>query len=253
MNIKTTLARLEHLGCDYAFYCHPAGGNPVFEANCERFSSASIIKIPILLSWIHLERQGLVDRSELCDLDAEPQVQGAGFSWLLQGRRLPYQDLLLMMIALSDNLCTNLIIQRIGLARLQQTMREVLGLTGTQIQRKLMDYEAKARGLDNWVSASEAIHFYDLIRALPPAETTRVEAMLAVNQDEALFKRNLTRDTVEFFHKTGSIAGVLHDWGYTRSMELFLFTQKVPQEQPVFEVFGELGGLLAGETPAIDF
>ncbi|HNR46530.1 MAG TPA: class A beta-lactamase-related serine hydrolase [Anaerolineaceae bacterium] len=246
MDIHNTLSKLDQLGCAYAFYYHPTGREAVFEANCERFSSASIIKIPILLSWIHLERQGLVDRAELCDLDSEPQVQGAGFSWLLRGRKLPYQDVLMLMIALSDNLCTNLIIERIGLARLQQTMRETLGLTGTQIQRKLMDFAARERGLDNWVAASEAIRFYALMSALTPTERDWAEAMLLVNQDDALLKRNLTRDTVDFYHKTGSVAGVLHDWGYTRSTEMFLFTQKVPQEQPVFEVFGELGELLAG-------
>jgi len=152
----------------------------------------------------------------------------------------------MLMIALSDNLCTNLIIERIGLARLQQTMRETLGLTDTQIQRKLMDFAARERGLDNWVAASEAIRFYALMHALTPTERDWAEAMLLVNQDDALLKRNLTRDTVDFYHKTGSVAGVLHDWGYTRSTEMFLFTQKVPQEQPVFEVFGELGELLAG-------
>jgi beta-lactamase class A len=246
MDIQNTLSKLDRLGCDYAFYYHPTGGKAVFEANCDRFSSASIIKIPILLSWIHLEHQGVVDRAELCDLDAEPQIQGAGFSWLLRGRQVPYQDVLLMMIALSDNLCTNLVIRRIGLERLQHTMQEGLGLTDTQLQRKLMDYAARARGLDNWVSAAEAIRFYELVRALPPAEQAWVESMLLVNQDDALFKRDLTRDTVEFYHKTGSIAGILHDWGYTRSVEMFLFTQNVSHEQPVFAVFGELGELLAG-------
>ncbi len=65
---------LAQLGCQYAFYFCPAAGQPIFQANHERFSSASIIKVPILLAWLVLERAGEVSRDELCDLDAEPQV-----------------------------------------------------------------------------------------------------------------------------------------------------------------------------------
>lgn len=248
MLLKPTLARLQKLGCDYAFYYRAEGQPPAYWATRERFPSASIIKVPILLAWVHLERSGQVSRHELCNLDDEPQVQGAGFSWLLAGRSLPYQDVLLLMIALSDNLCTNLVLRHIGLERLERVFSEALRLQGTQVQRKLMNYEARARGLDNWVCARDAIHFYHLIRQLSPEERAWVESMLLVNQDDALFKRNLPRDTVDFYHKTGSIPGVLHDWGYTHGAELFLFTSNVTNEPPVFEVFGRLGHLLLNET-----
>ena len=60
------------------------------------------------------------------------------------GRRLPFADVLLLMIALSDNLCTNLVIRRIGIARLNRVFREELGLlNGTRLERKLMDYAAR--------------------------------------------------------------------------------------------------------------
>ncbi len=244
MHIKPTLSHLQKLGCDYAFYYRAEGQPPAYWATRERFPSASIIKVPILLAWVHLERSGQVSRHELCNLDEEPQVQGAGFSWLMAARQLPYQDVLLMMIALSDNLCTNLVLRRIGLERLERVFKEALGLQGTQVQRKLMDYEARQRGLDNWVSARDAIHFYQLIHQLTPEERAWVESVLLVNQDDALLKRNLPRDTVDFYHKTSSIPGVLHDWGYTRQAELFLFTCNVQQEPPVFDVFGKLGQLL---------
>lgn len=239
-----SLYRLEQLGCQYAFYFAPTGEKPFFQSNGDLFFSASIIKIPILLAWIHLERAGWVDRAELCDLDDEPEVQGAGFSWLLRGRKLPYQDVILMMIALSDNLCTNLVIRRAGLERLNQVFQEALGLTGTKLQRKLFDYEARERGLDNWVSAQDCIHFYRLIQALEPAERAWVESMLAVNQDDLLLRRCIPRDTLAFYHKTGSIEHVLHDWGYTDRCQIFLLTQNVPDEPAVFDVFGELGRLM---------
>lgn len=238
------LEQLEQTGVQYAVYYHRAG-EPFFQANTERFSSASIIKVPILLAWLHLERAGWVDRNECCDLDREPVVKGAGYSWKLAQRRLPYHDVLLMMIALSDNLCTNAVIERIGLKRLQEVIRDEFGLTHTAVQRKLMDYAARARGLDNTVGAHDAVRLYELVRALPEAERAWVDSLLASCQDDTLLKRNVPRDRVRFCHKTGSIPGVLHDWGYTRREEIFLFTNAVRDEMRVVEIFGQLGEALA--------
>jgi len=236
---------LKKLDCEYAFYYHASGLEPVFRSNQTRFLSASLIKVPILLAWLELERAGQVSRGELCDLDAEPQVQGAGFSWLLRGRKLPFEDVLLMMIATSDNLCTNLVIRRAGLEPLNRVFREALKLPGAELQRKLFDYEARERGLDNWITAQDCIHLYEHIAALPGAERAWVEAMLAECQDSALLKRNIPRDTLVFFHKTGSITGVLHDWGYTGHSQMFLLTQRVADEPAAYAVFGALGAQMA--------
>ncbi len=236
---------LDSLGCDYAFYYAAPGQDALLIKNCDRFLSASIIKVPILLAWFYLEQKGQVNRAEYCNLDSEPQVQGAGFSWLLRGRMLPYQDILLMMIALSDNLCTNLVIERIGLNRLASVIQNDLGLSGTELQRKLMDYEARQRGLDNWITPGDCVRLYDLIENLPAADRQLAEEMLSVNQDDLLLRRNIPRDTIDFYHKTGSISQVLHDWGYTRKARLFLLTQNVKSEPAAFEVFGRLGEWMA--------
>ncbi len=242
------LSNIEKLNCQYAFYFSPIVGTPFFKANQARFSSASLIKVPILLAWIHLERKGEVNRTELCHLDDEPQVQGSGFSWLLRTRQLPFQDVLLMMIALSDNLCTNLVIRRAGLDRLNQVFQDALGLQGTQLQRKMMDFDARARGLDNWITAQDCIRLFECIEELSAVERAWVEAMLGVCQEKLFLPRELPVDTLvderTFYHKTGSIPGVLHDWGYNNRGRIFLLTQNVTDPLAVYRVFGQLGRLL---------
>jgi len=243
--IHQSLANLASAGCSYAFYFEPTGGTSFFQANQERFPSASLIKVPILLAWLRLEQAGEVNRNELCDLDAEQQVRGAGFSWLLRARRLPYQDVLLMMIALSDNLCTNLIIRRAGLSRLNQVFHETLGLPGAELQRKLMDFEARSRGLDNWITAQDCISLFKLIGALAPAEHAWVESLLGACQDSLFFLRDIPADTLvderAFYHKTGALPGVLHDWGYNNRGRIFLLTQNVTDYHAAYRAFGELG------------
>ncbi len=244
MEIKQILNSLQQQDFQYAFYFKRRGQEAVLESNCDRFSSASIIKLPLLLTWIYLERQGAVNRAELCDLDAEPQVRGAGFAYQMLARRLPYRDVLLMMIALSDNLCTNLIIRRIGLEWVQRVFRNDLGMQGTELQRKLMDYKARDRGLDNWVSVADAVHLFDLFDELTPEEKAWVEPILLVNTDDLLLKRNVPRDQLDFYHKTGSIQGVFHDWGYTRDCRIFLFTNQVKDVKAAYDIFGMAGELL---------
>ena len=247
-SIQQQLNCLEALGVRYAFHFQPSSGAAFTRGSREPFPSASLIKVPILLAWLHLEAAGQVERSELCDLDAEAQVQGAGLSWLLATRQLPFQDVLMLMITLSDNLCTNLVIRKIGLERLQDLFSHVLALPHCRLERKLFDYAARARGLDNWISADDCLQLYALIAALPEAQRAWVESLLENSQDDALLKRAIPRDTLCFFHKTGSISGILHDWGYTRAGQVFLLTDQVRDEPAVFEIFGELGKLTLMEA-----
>jgi beta-lactamase class A len=243
------LQELDALHCQFALYSRLRGQPALFHANCERFSAASLIKVPILLAWVILERSGQVDQAEYATLDASA-AQGEGFSNLFTCRRLPFHDILLMMIALSDNLCTNLVIRRIGLGRLNQIFREDLGLLGTEINREMLDFDARRRGLDNWITAQDCIHLFDLLHNLDEPELAWVEPILRSNQDDLLLLRELPGDSLTFYHKTGSLPGLLHDWGYTRSCDLFLLTQNFNDIQGVYRIFGKLGRLLVADEQA---
>lgn len=232
-------------GGQYALYCQAEGRPAFFQANAEVFSSASVIKIPILLAWAALEERGEVDLAHLCDLSGEPAVGGAGIARWMTTRPLTYHDVLLLMMATSDNWCTNLAIRRVGLARLNDLFRHHLGLQQTVLQRKLMDYEARARGLDNLISAQDCITLFERVHSLPERQKDWVEPMLLACQDSSLLLRDLPRDGVHFYHKTGSIPGVLHDWGYTRACDLFLLTQHNPDEIHASHLFGQVGRGLA--------
>ena len=235
---------LNQMRGSFAFYCRRKDEPAIFLANTDRFSSASLIKVPILLAWAWLERRGELSLDELCDLDGEEQVRGAGFARAMRARRLPFHDVLLMMIATSDNLCTNLAIRRVGLERLNALFHNELGLPGCELQRKLMDFVARERGLDNWVSAQDCIRLFELVHGLPAQQRAWVEAMLLSCQDSSLLMRGQARDRLHFYHKTGSISGVLHDWGFTRECDIFLLTSGFQSEADANEVFAEAGEFL---------
>ena len=72
--------------------------------------------------------------------------------------------------------------------------------------------------------------------------------MLGVNDDAGLWLRNIPRDTIIFYHKTGSMEGILHDWGYLEDRDLFLLTRNVKDERNVYGVLDVLGPLLLEEA-----
>jgi beta-lactamase class A len=249
MNIQSPLKELDTSGGQYAFYYRPHGGEALLRSNGDRFSAASVIKVPILLAWVFLERNGQIDKEALCNLDSEPEVHGAGFSWLMHQRQIPWHDVLLMMISLSDNLCTNLVIEHIGLERLQHTIGHDLGLQNTTVERKLMDFAAREQGRDNWISAQDCVRFYELLRQLSPQERSWVKPLLGVCQDHTKLMRDVPFDSTDFYHKSGFIPEVVHDWGYTDKCDIFLLTQGYKDEPRLLDIFGQLGRLMeTGET-----
>jgi beta-lactamase class A len=244
-DLAATLAgELASLSCKYAFYCRMGGREPIRLGNHETFVSASLIKVPILFAWAYLERQGRANRAEICELDLEPAVQGAGLSWLLHTRRLPYHDVLLLMTALSDNLCANLVIQRIGMARLNTIFRGPLGLHDTALNRKMMDFAARQAGHENYISARDCIQLYRLRDELTADERAWIDPMLRANPDTCLWLRDLVPDSVDMGHKGGTVDAVLHDWAYTDTLDVFLLTQRIHDYAPLFRVFGKIGALL---------
>ncbi len=235
---------LAGLDCRYAFYCRLDGREAVRLQNCEVFVAASLIKVPMLLAWAYLERQGRANRDEICELDFEPEVQGTGISRLLRGRRLPYHDVLLMMTALSDNLCANLVIRRIGMARLNSIWRGPLGLRDAALNRKFMDLAARQAGRENFISLRDCVQLFRLRDELSPPERAWIEPMLRANPDTCLWARDLPPDSVTIGHKGGTLEGVLHEWAYTDGLELCLLTQNVHDYRTLYGVFGRVGATL---------
>jgi beta-lactamase class A len=252
MDLPGELAsELAGLTCQYAFYCCRRGAEPLLAGNHQVFAAASLIKLPILFAWAYLERAGRANREEICELDLEPQAGGDGLARLLRSRRLPYHDVLLLMTALSDNLCTNLVIQRIGMARLNGLFGSALGLKDTVLNRRMMDLSAGQGGQDNYISARDCIQLFRLRNALTDAERAWIEPMLLAHGKTALWLREFPPDSVVLAGKSGSLDGVLHEWSYTDQFDLFLLAQKVTDYREVYRALGALGQKLLGQPPAL--
>ena len=99
--------------------------------------TASTIKLGILLDAAEQIRTGKASLSEKLVLDHDNQVEGSGvLAQLTPPLSLTLGDTLTLMVILSDNTATNLVIDRLGLAHIDATLRAA-GLKQTWLYKKV--------------------------------------------------------------------------------------------------------------------
>src|ERR1700677_1635583 len=104
----------------------------------EPVPTASTIKLPIMVELFAEAEEGRLDWNQKLVLTDQDKVSGSGvLTELSAGDDLPIRDLMHLMIVVSDNTATNLILDRIGGNAVNIRMAQ-LGLKQTAVMRKIM-------------------------------------------------------------------------------------------------------------------
>jgi beta-lactamase class A len=181
----------------------------------ERFAAASVIKIPVLVEAFRQVEAGRLRLDEPLSIMPEAKVPGFGVLKELQSvHSLSLLDMLTLMIIISDNVATNLCIERVGMAAVNETAAS-LGMRGTVLQRKMMDLAARDRGLDNFTTPADMALLLELLvthRILTPSRCEQVLDILKRQQVNDRLPLHLPQG-VPVAHKTGELAGMRHDVG----------------------------------------
>jgi beta-lactamase class A len=94
----------------------------------ELFPTASVIKLPLLVTLYEDAIAGRIDLSERVTYRGETKVAGSGvLQYLDDGLRPTLRDLAVLMMSVSDNTATDLLFDRVGKDRIEATM-DRLGL-----------------------------------------------------------------------------------------------------------------------------
>ncbi|MGH9308522.1 MAG: serine hydrolase [Vicinamibacterales bacterium] len=102
-----------------------------------RVRTASTIKLPILCALESLVAAGKVEWDERLVVRAEDKVSGSGvLRSLADGTEVGIRNLAILMIVVSDNTATNLILDRIG-ADAVNAYLDSIGLSQTRVNRKV--------------------------------------------------------------------------------------------------------------------
>jgi beta-lactamase class A len=112
-------------------------GETVEWNEAESFPAASTIKVPILYEVFRQAGEGRISLDDQLTLRAEDIVPGSGIlKDLTPGSVLPVRDLATLMIVISDNTATNMLIDLVGLEAINASA-VALGLSGTRLAFKL--------------------------------------------------------------------------------------------------------------------
>lgn len=181
----------------------------------ETFPTASLIKVPVMVTVYDLVAKGrlsLDDRLTLLSID---KVGGAGVLYLLHnGLDLTVRDATALMIATSDNTATNLLLDKILIRRVWEKM-EALGLPHTKVHHKVSTFassvapDSTAKYGLGVTTPNEMARLFELLargRAVDPISDSLMLAMLDENQDSQLMQRYVTG--VRAPHKTGAVNAV---------------------------------------------
>ncbi|MDQ0270517.1 beta-lactamase class A [Cytobacillus purgationiresistens] len=179
----------------------------------EIYSSASLIKIPILIEGYRQYEKNIVDLQEIVPIPLEKVTTGAGIIQALSpDRMMKMIDLMTMMIIVSDNTATNLLINRLGIDNINKCMGSI-GLKSTKLQREMMDFIALNNNIDNKTTASDMVLALKAMKEesfLSAASSQQALSILAYQQFLKLAE-GMDLEQVNVASKTGELPGVQHD------------------------------------------
>jgi beta-lactamase class A len=99
----------------------------------ELYPTASVFKVPVIIELFNRVELGMIDLDERVMLIEDTKVPGSGIlKELEEGLEVTFRDLMRMMMILSDNTATDMILERVGIENVNQRMRS-LGLKHTVI------------------------------------------------------------------------------------------------------------------------
>ncbi|ANE44595.1 serine hydrolase [Deinococcus puniceus] len=202
-------------------------GQELFSLNADRvFPAASTIKIPLLIMALQAAQRGEWALSERVTMEAADRVPGAGILHELgAGLRLTWQDILTLMIVVSDNTATNLVIERLGVDAVNAWLNTA-GFPLTRLVGKLQlppdqRNEAQRRGERNRTTAQDQTELLGrLLRGdyLNSTHTDLALSILSRQQYRDLIGRRVPcgpdgEPLYRTASKSGELGGVHHDVG----------------------------------------
>jgi beta-lactamase class A len=221
--IKTRIAQS---GADVGVYFKTLDGAAQWTARAEDgFHAASTMKIPVLIELFLQVRRGqhklddpLKVRNEFHSIvdgslytlsaadDSETELYKA------EGQTRTLRELSELMITVSSNLATNLLIEALGVENIRSTVHD-LGADGMNVLRGVEDSKAYDQGLNNTTTARGLGVLLEAIAEGKAVDAASSQAMLAILERQK-FNEGIPAGLptgIRVAHKTGEITNIHHD------------------------------------------
>lgn len=225
MDVQNLMEALERQQGKVGFYFRNlvTGESAGYRA-AEAFPAASVIKLPIFMYLCKLAAEGEISMDERIRVRQQDKVPICGALTLFTDE--PECDLATLcnlMISLSDNTATNLLIRRLGIDAYRQGFRE-MGLKNTRLERLLFDEEGAGRGLENCVSPEDMALLLEKVyrrEFVDEAVSRRIEDTLCLQQINHKIC-GIIGERLRVAHKTGEDDGLTSDVGLIYAEQPFI-------------------------------
>lgn len=213
------------------------------------FPAASTIKVLILVAVARAVDAGTLDLSIRIVADPHTRVGGSGvLNWLSKDLAPTIGDHAWLMIAVSDNTASNVLIDAVGFPALEMLPRD-LGLSATALHRYFMF--SKRPDDANSVSAGDLVTILEAImmdRAASPAQCAWMRSLLGDQQHREGIARHMPQGIV-YAGKTGWQSGIVHDCGVLTgpggTIALAVLTEGYTEPYPAHALMGAIGESVA--------
>jgi len=217
-----------------------------------KMRSASIIKLLILAKCAERFAEKSLTKDTIIQI-SEPDKVPFSLVSDLSTNAWRLDDLAMLMIILSDNTATNVLIDLLGFDQINEVAKK-LGLENTVLQRKMMDFESAQKGIDNFTSLMDTVNLLELYYNGSIGNETESHWMLDTlkKQKHRTMLCRYLPETVEIAHKTGLNDGIQHDVGFMRINDrdilIGVFIEGEPHEINGFECIGRIAKVVYEEV-----
>ena len=199
------------------------GGRRFSHNGGRRFIAASTVKIAIMIELFRQVDAGRLSLDTAHRLRPQDKASGSGVvAKLHDGIELTLGDLAYLMMSISDNSSTNMLIDQVGQDRVNATMRS-LGLAESVLGRRMRGAHVDPGEQENWAVPDEYVRMvgslFDGSAASAPS-CARMLALLEDQQNDRRIARHLPgTNRPRWGTKTGSLPGVANDVGFVMTAQ----------------------------------
>jgi beta-lactamase class A len=176
------------------------------------FPTASTIKIAIVYELFKQVEEGRVRLDQPITLDRAQAVGGSGVLHELGTPTMSVSDYATLMVVLSDNTATNVLIDLLGMSRITARMA-ALGLGETRLRRKMLDLAAARRGDENVSTPDEIVRLLEIVNTPSKAGQNQADMVALLKKAKTSRLRRGLPPGVETADKPGELEGVRVDAG----------------------------------------
>jgi beta-lactamase class A len=191
----------------------------------EVFHAASTMKIPVMIELFHQARQGKLKLDDTLPIKNEfhslvdasiftldPKDDSEAELYKSEGQTRSLSQLCELMITVSSNLATNLLIDKLGVANIRATVHS-LHADGMNVLRGVEDNKAYEKGLNNTTTARGLLTLLEAIATGRAVDQEASRQMIAILQRQT-FNEGIPAGlpaSTRVAHKTGELPKLHHD------------------------------------------